>query len=391
MQGSVPKFSPELEFRLVRPDQYDPLSFGPSESLLAVGKAMKLSIVANLPDDMVSFFRLMAGGAEQTVKGYLQELQQGRTAKAEIKDGWLIVRPAKPDEARKERLDRVALAQLIAASRSKGNPSLDDLAAYAQKAESPLEQQIAMTYLTAFAPSAMGQGMGGLTDWNMLRLYGTLSMGQKDTLLDRSAIPLGNLSPAQKQIATNLLFGANARLQVREPGEPPKEEFGFVSMIRRFMPGSSNDYRQEPTEAMPMGLPGKGALRLDLSTEVVGIPVGSSLPRNVFGVLGADELAMLRYLSEEPAFAQFGAQMPRIEGLRLGRRTAMRFVFTVAPNVTVEHTLNDDRVAKDATTVAIADLTPEMKARIEERLAQLKKNPLPFGGLIGSRQNPPPN
>jgi hypothetical protein len=386
MRGEFPALGKELEEKLTRPDLHDPLSFAPSESLLFAGRHKKLQVVANLPDSIVSFFGMMAGGGSTTVEAFLKSLSGGETS-AEVKDGWLTVRPAKPETARQKRADRSALAALIAASRAKGNASLDDVAAYSLRAEPPMESPIAMPYLTLFAPNALGQGMSGMTNWNMMRFYGTLGAGQRAALVESGGIPIRNLTPQQQALVRTLAFGSSARLRVRDASQP-EEPGGFLALITQFLPGGSKDWREEPTEAMPNGLPMDGVVRMWAAQEIVGAPSGPSAVSRMMGVAGASEIALLRYLSEDPRMSQIaGGMMPRLDGLRLGARTSMRFRFDVAPTSYFEHTLNDDRVAKNAPVTPMDRLPAEFVAAVEKHLAEFKKNPIPFptGGM-----RPPP-
>ncbi len=385
------KTSPSLEELLARPDLRDPLSFVPGESVLAVAKARNLNLVANLPDDMVSLFDFMFDRGGMTVNGFLNQLETSRETKVQIKDGWMTVRPAKPENARKKRQDRSALAALIAAARSKGAPSLDDFAAYALRCEPPMQTPLAMTYLTVFAPNAMSQGFGGPVDWDMLRLYGTLSIQQRQALADKAEIAFASLAPVQRGYVQKMAFGPDTNLKVLEPGEQPTDEpGGFLEMMRQWAPGRQDDFRQEPTEAMPNGLPPNGTLRMTLTEETVGTASGQGAMLRMFGVLGADELALLRWFTEEPSMQQFGQMMPKIEGMRLGTRRAYRFVFGVARQVTFEHTLNDDRVDPKGSVIAMDALPEEMKSKIAKRLEQLKKSPFPMFPAFGREVPPPP-
>lgn len=388
MQGNTAGLSKELEEKLSRPDLYDPLSFVTSESLLFAGKHKNLNVVANLPDGMVSFFGMVMDGQAKTVESFLKQLDSSDETKVVSAEGWLTVRPEKPHDARKHRTDRAALAALIAAAREKGNPSLDDLATYAQKADQPMRSTVAMPYLTLFAPNAMGQGMGGLTDWNMVRLYGSLSMSQRDTLAGGGSIPFGNLLPNQQGLVNRMAFGTSARLRVVDPAQQAEEPGGFFSMISRFMPGGSKDWREEPTEAMPNGLPMNGSLTMKGTEHTVGLPAGPNAITRMMGVVGVEELAMLRYFTEDPKMSQLaGEAMPRIDGLRLGRRRSMQYTFNVAAQTVFEHTLNDDHVEKNAPVTPMDKLPEDFKALIEKRLAQYKKNPLP---LPFGTTSPPP-
>lgn len=333
------KMSAALEARLLRPDVYDPLSFSISDSLVSIAKYKKLNVVASLPDSFTSFMEMFAakGG---TVNGFLADLESSEQVKATKKDGWLVVQPKHPVQARRERVDRPALARLLAAAKKNGLASLDDIAAYALTSPSPYEGSAAMPYLMLFAPNAMQQGMMGLSDWNALRLYGTLNQAQRQNLASGGRIAIGSLGPNQQALLSRMVFGAKANLKVQDPNAKPKEELGIFDIIRTAMPGQGggNDFREEPTEVMPNGLPGQGYLSGTFRTEPIGKSEGSD-PMLMFGALGPDELAMLRYFKEDPKLSAVAGMMPSIDRMRLGERTNILLKVFVAEDVALERTL----------------------------------------------------
>lgn len=385
-----PKLSPELAEKLARPDRYDPLSFEVAESILAVAEAKNLDVVANVPDSFAgSLLEMFAPGTKSTVGGYLARLKESDETKGVVEDGWLIVRPAEPARARKERLDRAALTRLIAACAGKEIPSLDDLAAYAREADDPQTTPVALPYIANFAANALQGGMTGFLNWDMLRLYGTLSAGQKQSLAAGNRLTFGSLTPAQSAIVGKMAFGASARLTVTRPNAKPKEEGGFMEMFRMMRPESCEDFRDEPTEVMPSGLPAGGSIEMkslaDNFVLVVGQKGGDV---KQYGALGIDELAILRYFAEDPNMQQVAGQIPRFEKFRLGERTTLDFTFRLAPDVSMDHALRDDRIGKDAAVVGEDGFPAGFKARIDKRVAALKKSPFPMMGM--GQAVPPP-
>jgi hypothetical protein len=385
-----PKLSPELAERLASPEKYDPLSFEVAESILAVAEAKKLNVVANVPDSIAgSFLQMFTSGSKSTVGGYFERLKDGSGTTATVENGWMIVRPKEPAAARKDRLDRSALTRLIAACAGKEVPALDDLAAYAREANDPQTTPIAMPYIANFAANALQGGMTGFLSWDMLRLYGTLSAGQRQTLASGSRLTFGSLTPSQTAIVTKMAFGASARLRVDRPGAKPKEDEGFMEMMRFMRPDTGIDFRDEPTEVMPNGLPGGGSIEMKSMADNFVLVVGQKGGDvKQYGALGIDELAILRYFSEDPNMQQVANQIPRFEKFRLGERTAMDFTFRLAPDVSIEHSLRDDRMGKDAPVVGEDGFPAAFKARIDKRIAALKKSPFPMFGM--GQAVPPP-
>ena len=385
-------FPKEIKDLFLRPDKEDPLAFIHGEATLAVANEKDLNLVASLPDTMINAFGTFFSPAKLTVNAYLKELESGRNTIGKREDGWLVIKPLKPVEARRVRVDRMALATLLSAADKKGQPSLDDLAAYSLKAEPPMDSPAAMVYLGLFAPNATSQGIGGMVNWNMLRFYATLAPGQRSSMTSGAPIRFSTLSGQQRDLVQKMLFGSGTRLQIeareRQQGE---EENGFISMIKSFMPANSTDYRDEPTEIMPTGLPSEGTVRLRVEGGAFAMIAGGqgSGTSSMYGALGADELAMMRYFKEDQQFSAFSGFMPAMDKLKIGQRETLTFKFYAAQNVAQTEVLRNDSMPSNAQTLSYDQLPDAFKKRIEDRIANMKKNPLPFGAMMGGFRPPP--
>lgn len=386
-----PQVSKELAERLARPDQYDPLSFDVSESLLAVAEHKKLNLVANVPDTKTGGFMSMmiSGDKPQTVNGFLKKLQDEKDTTVAMEDGWLVVRPSKPAQSRKERVDRVALARFIAACVGKEVPSLDDLAAYAAVAEPPMVTPLVSPYIANYAASVFQGGFMGMLSWDMLRFYGTMSASQRQVLASGGRLNFGSLSPVQRALVDKMTFGASARLKVDREGAPTEDDDPWFMFAFMQMGSGGTDFRDEPTEVMPNGLPSSGFLEMKALEDHFVVVVGDK-GGNVrqYGSLGADELAMLKFFMQDENMQQVAAQMPKFDKFRLGSRTSMEFKFHLAPGIRVEHTLRDDRLGKDAPVVGEGGFPAAFKAQIDKRIQAFKKFPFPMG--MGQEVPPPP-
>ena len=380
------KMSKELEAKLTRPDLYDPLSFSASESLFAVAKHRNLNLVACLPDASGSMFELFTGG-QATVNAYMRMLEDSEDIQVTKSEGWLLLQPKHPITARSKKGDRAALAKLIAASKAKGTVGLDDIATYALTSPSPYEDSTSMQYLMLFAPSAMQMGMMGMVDWNSVRLWGTLNVNQRDTLAANGRLQFGNLSPQQRDLVTKMMFGAQTALKVVEPNAKPRSEGGFMEMMKSFMGAQHKDYRQEPTEIMPMGLPSGGYIAAEITKEPVG-RAASDDPMLAFTALGADELAMFKYFKEDPNMAQMAAMMPTIGQLRIGERTNIVLKLFAAQDVASDKMLQDNKVDPNSPPVSLDNLPAAFQERIKQRYEAFKKSPIPGFGF-GTPVKPP--
>jgi len=380
------KMSKELEGKLIRPDLYDPLSFSTTESLFAVAKHKNLDLVACLPDATGSMLEVFTGG-QATVNGYMKMLEGSDEIKLTNADGWLTLQPKHPITARGKKCDRVALAKLIASSKSKGTVGLDDIASYALTSPSPYEDSTSMQYIMLFAPNAMQMGMMGMVDWNAVRLWGTLNVNQRDALASNGHLQFGTMAPQQRDLVSKMMFGAQTALKVVDPNAKPKTEAGFMEMIKSFMGAQHKDYRQEPTEIMPMGLPSGGYIAADITKEPVG-RAASDDPMLAFTALGADEIAMFRYFKEDPNMAQVAGMMPTIGQLRIGERTNINLKLFAAQDVASDKMLQDNKVDPNSPPVSMDNLPAAFQERIKQRYEAFKKSPIPGFGF-GTPVKPP--
>lgn len=386
MQSEI-KLSKEAMEKLSRPDAHDPLSFRHSEALMAVAKAKGYDIVALLPDSI-------AGLADNlrtqpvTVGGFLAGLRRHRELKFEEKDGWLMISPARPGKARRERVDRAALAQFIAQARAKLLPSIEDLAAYAAVNDEPMSTPIVLSWFTAFAPNAMSNGMRGPIPWDGLRLWGRLSEPLRRQLVQGAQLSLASLPQGAAEVTRRMVFGANARIKVdakQKRGEPQS----WFDMWEQWMPQTPRDFRTEPTELLPNGLPPSGALRVEVKSEPLALMGEQGAGIRSFGALGPDEMAMFRYFQEDTRFAEMGAMMPRIDKVRLGNRQVITVILQLTSDASVSFELTDDRVDRNAAPIPVDQLPGEFKAQVDRRLEMFKKMPFPmFPGMGGSAARP---
>ncbi len=377
------KIPDEVRAAMLIPDQRDPLSFAESEGVMALADAKKEQLVANLPDSILQI-SLFSTGAKLTVSAFEERLK--KSAVTTEANGFMVIRPLDPYDARLGKVDRVSLTSFIRNVHGKAFAPLDDVAQYALKNPPPAETPAATSYLMMFAPEAIQGGVGGQADWNMLRFFATLSPPQRQSLAQGRPMQLGNLTPGQISYATKLLFGANAHLQVQDPNAKKSELPAIFDAINMFK--LPTDFRSEPTEAMPNGFPRGGMLTLNLNKE----PVAKSTSQGMMGMaaLGLDELAMLKFFKGEPQFAQVQAYMPNLDQLRLGSRLIYKFTFRVSREASETQTLMDNSMQNDAQIVSMSNLPSDVQKQIDQRVAAFKKLPFFSPAMFGGGKAPPP-
>lgn len=384
--------SEALQKLMLQPELHDPLGFYWSEGLLATARHRGVNLVANLPDSLVEMTAFEAGDPKPTYDAFWSDLAGKRDLKVSDADGWILVQPAHPHEARIQRLDRVALGKLLRAALDKELPGLDDVADYASKCPPPMEAPIAMPYLLLYASNLLQQGMMPL-NWDVLRLYGTLGPAQRQALRSGASIPFSALLPVQSAQVRAMAFGSGAKLDVTRESDPPKadpDELGWMGMFTAFLPRMGADFLDEPTEVMPDGLPAMGSLSISVKSEPFVCPLDEKGRRHrVFGALGATEMALFKGLAEDPNMAAMAQGIPQFTKFLAGEREVLNLKLQLGPRVSMGDKMYDHRMPKGGSAVAWEALPQPFLALVQKRIEAFKKNPFPFMPGMGRSTTPP--
>jgi hypothetical protein len=390
MSGTARPVPPVLRPFLTDPQQHDPLSLLPTDKLLGLAKSSQKPLVAVVPDTAMSLLASVTG-AQPTVEDFVDELDKAKSMVMKEENGWIEIKPIAPESARENRTDRKALATLLHAAQAKRIPSLDDMAEFAEKAPSPTIEGVSQVYLSLFVGGGMGSGFDGFTNWDMYRIYGQISPDRRQALLAGGKVPLDSLTPAQQSYLTEMVYGPLAKLQV---GPPTAGDSDIMSQMMSFSMGGK-DYKDEPTELLPSGVPGGGSFEMTSEEQPILSPVSSAgdgfeIPQ----VVGVDELAMLKFFSEQPQFAKVSGMMPKFDKMKLGSRVVYHLTFHLTNNIRLTGTLNDSRLPSDADTVSMNDLPKGVQDQIAKKTDDLKKSPLgaisSLGALGAGAGAPPP-
>ncbi len=379
---------PALLDSLEHPERVDPLSFAPSDELLSLAKAKGLPLVADVPDSEVSMTVIAGQRSDKTVEQVESAIRAAQNEKFVDATGWVDVMPSNPVESRAARADRGALRTLIAASLAKGVPSLDDIAAYAQRAPAPSDGGIGSVYAVLLVPGVMSSNLGNIVSWDMLRLYGSFGIEQKHTLVGGGRIRFQNLSPAQRALVSKMVFGPTAPIVVDRGQKPDEIQIPYLNA----MMGGGTDYLDEPTESMPNGLSPGGSLSLSTDTEPFAYPVTDDGTPVIASAaeLGPEELGAFKMFRDDPKYQMISSLLPTFERVKVGSRTLMKFKFALAPSVSMMEQLNDCSLPKGAPVVSMDDLPADFQARINQDEEKVKKSPLgALGPMLGGAPKPP--
>lgn len=369
------KLPPIVHDRMLHPDRLEPLALFPGEGLAALAKARRKPLVGCLPD---AAYPMMSNGASMTIEEVDEELKSGPMVL--VPDAtFLVVKPTEANAARRDRIDRSALAHLMQSSDEQGSASLDDMAAFAASSPPPSQNMLEMWNL-AIASSSLFGFLANPTSWNALRLYAALNSTQRQSLQSGASVPFSSLSPAARTAIAAMLYGAWGSLAIDRPGAPADSD-PFSAMMNQAIGFGGNDARTEPTQAVPNGLSAEGYLLAAVAAEplVRLTDAERPIPYN----FGIDELAMMRLMASTSRSDEAGSAMKMPDTGVLGSRKSWRMRGYVASGVYVSATLNDDHIPRDGKPISLTNLPPDIQSLVDARVERIKNSP--FGKMLSRR------
>lgn len=372
---SMPKVSGRVKELLADPVTYEPMRYEIGEVLMQAAEKRGLPLVAPMIDEIDIYERDMP----KTLGDLRDELPWYEMEEAE-KDGWWQFSLTDPAPNWAKRMDRQALAALLQESAKKTFVSLDNLATFIYRFPAANQNTVANSRLKIVAPQLMSS-FGGGNELDMMRLYGSMSPGERQRLKQSGSITIGALSSNTQSELSRQIFGAGGSLM---PVDPQKDlaDQDIVKMVSgSFGMGMGMGYGyagHEPTEALPNGLPRNGVLGAKVDTDNYLVAMGpegglvSGLPP-----LGRAELAMLALMMKNPEFlAQMDQYGEMLRFLRTGRRETIRLAALVAPKLGIKGSLQDLKEPDMANAYTLTNLPGPLKTQVEADLQTLQNSPL---------------
>jgi len=242
---SIHSIDPQVLQQLTRPDEFEPLSFTVGDPLASIASNFQRNIVADVPD--ACLFRNASGGAAPFLNGLIA----GSMIRAKFENSWIEVAPARPDVARRDRLDRSELTEFIRQMQSPA-PHLAAYEYYANAVEEPGFHSAENSYFVIFGD----QPEIGPVEFGVLRFMTSLDSIQNNAFANGGTLSLQQLNQYQAGIVEWLLFGPGARL---DDGKHDATEKNWL----------------ETTEVFPNGLPSNCAVQLSSESKEAVRPVES--------------------------------------------------------------------------------------------------------------------
>ncbi|MFY9235402.1 MAG: hypothetical protein WAO58_13195 [Fimbriimonadaceae bacterium] len=355
--------SPELKSLLADPENFDPLSLGPSDVLQSVGKFRNVNVVANLNDRMLFVYP------------YLDDKQLSPTmflwfAKVvhefEIVEapGWLTLKPHYRMDAGESHVNRAALGRLSRTA-LKGNPSLDDLAVFLLSYPSREVSPATTLYLNLISPENANMLWSG--NGEMLRLYGLVPHAMRQQMKGGAPVKAGELPADARSQLARMLYGPGSNYALVATSDDE-----FYSSFLAF----------EPTEAFPLGLPPETTVTMREVVEEVPFARWGNTLRG----FTPQELALESLAKELPdRFGDWGR-----EGSGkyfFGSRRRITGVIQLPPSARMDYTLTESSVNTTQAPVTL-DQMPELYRREVTRMIEHYRNTAAQKPL---RKPPPPD
>ena len=404
--GMAPK-TPEplpdaLRDFLLNPERTDPLQIVSGDGTLELGTADSPNVIACLPDNMGSGGFGMGGFEQISQRQFETFLKLADIVTIARTPGWTEVRPSRPSSARKMRVNREVLGKFVRAINKKGSLRLDDLASFALLSPQSENGEVAMMYTTLLTGDYSMMARQG--NWEMLRFYGSLSLPQRQSMIDGRPLSVANLSPLQRDILTKMVYyktnsfgyggwgdeeshdAEESTSEAESEAAPPDEAVADQSEFGPAM--------EETTESLPNGIPGNGYITLKAKQEQV-LRAGAGFMYEPGGT-SAESIAGYLAMKERPDLFPGDEYTMDLKQLRIGQNISYNFVFALAPKVQMRQSLSDS-FFDDKTSYTLETLPAAIRKQIDKALIDyreaykdMKKEDMGRDFRHGGNRPPPP-
>jgi len=350
---------------LTHPEKTDPLALAVTDGFVSVAEARHSNLIASLPDELVAL-NFMPNTSSETLDSFLQSAENIGEVGTSEKDGWLVVKPRREYSIRLLRVYRDALGKYLRSIVSEGRASLDAQAEFALNSQ-PSD------YDTYGMPMGMLLDLNSTQnvdqDWTTLKLWGALSLEQRNDLIKGQKIPFKSLTPLQIGLIGHEAYDRTYK--------------SFISMTAT---SSAVDIHRlmEPTECLPDGLNPDGFLSLttEASTAILASSTRKNVRMNYARVFDEQQLGnSLASYERSQADAN-----PMFDRFQLIQRVNYTFKFHYAEGIADQTSLHDIVVPADSQPLTMDELPKEMRDKILAAKEAAKNNP----AFATPKRVPPP-
>ncbi|MEQ1821259.1 MAG: hypothetical protein ABL949_01995 [Fimbriimonadaceae bacterium] len=250
----------DIKELLSKPATNEPLATFPAEVWDQVGDLTKKDVIAVLPDSVfVKLGRRLASGKLKVAELFKIAPHVGLAVNA---GETITVTPLVQADADRTNIDRAALEPLLVGNLRLGYSRLDDISRYSLKMPEPIDTNLDQVLIRMVSPDLLETLSPHLL--NHVRLYGAITPNQRQADSMSAAVAYTQMDNTAKSFLEALLYKAGG-FQMFGDGE-------MVMVTSSPVPGQPVNRRpqqtpaimlEEPTEAMPNGVPQNSILTMD--------------------------------------------------------------------------------------------------------------------------------
>lgn len=350
---------------LLKPETEEPLALVAGPVLTRFAEAEGTSLVADIPDSAFLALRPLVDERAASADRVALTAQTNGGLEVAVANGWTLLRPKRPIEARAARLDRVALGTALRTLANAGGLNLDAQAAYAmaQPIVEPTESFEGAVF-GAVDPSygrriALSSPSGQRL---VLRLYRALGPTASGTVR-----PVGSLPGRVRDLLDELVY---------QSVSGPLRSFSYGNAKGRgtfLYPGglytSPWTMGMERTDYWPNGVPGDAVLRVaeNVVPATFGMAPNGSRPLIQENSMG---YSISRHGNEPPVVA---TTLPRLAQYARGTMRTLSFTLSGAPGATLTRSLREEWLDPKLPAIAYGDLPVDLRQRIDSLEEQARR------------------
>lgn len=271
--------------------------------------------------------------------------------------GWLTICPRDPIENERTQIDRRILAEVASIGLSGKQPTLDQRIRFAKSFEGDYYWNLLGIW------SLMAGLNGDFEDFDALRFYGSLSPTQLLTLKNEGGFyQYANLSDQQKRQLHYMTFVQRPYISTKREqveSEVPIETMRYGALTN------------EPTEALPEGIPGNAVFTMvdEMKEAVYGIGKVGAIQKQP---ITAMDLAWQQYSKSRLDLYPWASDQPTYESFRIGSQQTISMLFQFNTVASATRRIEQIRFSDEGKPLTLAQLGKKFNDDFNRFLKQYK-------------------
>lgn len=341
-----------------RPVTNEPLSKTPTSTLFLLADDQRSNLAAVLGDEAFALEGAAIYNREVSLQMAIAYWEQFSTAEFEVKDGWVLLKPAMPSLSQICRMDRAALQSLIEKEENGSGISILDkgtfFLTYPEYSEGLWQMY---SYL---AVPGLSSGWDGSEDApDAYRFFATLGGNLREALWQGHAIPYVQLTP-------------DARRHFERCLDQVEDVTGENSNLNSWMFGNAEGQKtevkppfQDITDLSSAAI-SQSRVSASVYGDVVVRPTGDVFNFYMLTTMSPETLAMMLQMQNDPEAASYTSMMPKFDRFQPGERTRLDLKFAVTPQFGGRKLINGIKMTGDKRGVEFRDLPPPFIAAVRK-------------------------